>query len=34
VMSPVRMGGLILLRGCLIVAVLLITFKTFSNFIH
>jgi hypothetical protein len=34
VMSPVRMSGLILLRGYLIVAVLLITIKIFSNFIH
>jgi Mn2+/Fe2+ NRAMP family transporter len=34
VMSPVRKAGLVLLRGYLIVAVLLITIKIFSNFIH
>jgi Mn2+/Fe2+ NRAMP family transporter len=34
VMSPVRKAGLVLLRGYLIVAVLLITIKIFSNFMH
>jgi hypothetical protein len=34
VMSPVRKTGLLLLRGYLIVAVLLVTIKIFSSFIH
>jgi NRAMP (natural resistance-associated macrophage protein)-like metal ion transporter len=34
VMSPLRKGGLLILRGYLIVAVLLITVKIFSSFIH
>ncbi len=34
VMSPLRMTGLLLLRGYLIASVLLITIKIFSNFIH
>ena len=34
VMSPVRIGGLLLLRGYLIASVLLITVKIFSSFIH
>jgi Mn2+/Fe2+ NRAMP family transporter len=34
VMSPVRKTGLLLLRGYLIIAVLLVTIKIFSAFIH
>jgi hypothetical protein len=34
VMSPVRKAGLLILRGYLIVAVLLVTVKIFSSFIH
>jgi NRAMP (natural resistance-associated macrophage protein)-like metal ion transporter len=34
VMSPVRRAGLLILRGYLIVAVLLITVKVFSSFVH
>jgi NRAMP (natural resistance-associated macrophage protein)-like metal ion transporter len=34
VMSPMRKAGLLILRGYLIVAVLLITVKVFSSFIH
>jgi NRAMP (natural resistance-associated macrophage protein)-like metal ion transporter len=34
VMSPLRKGGLLLLRGYLIASVLLITVKIFSSFIH
>jgi hypothetical protein len=33
-MSPVRTAGLLLLRGCLIASVLLITVKVFSSFIQ
>jgi hypothetical protein len=33
-MSPVRKTGLLLLRGYLIIAVLLVTIKIFSSFIH
>jgi Mn2+/Fe2+ NRAMP family transporter len=34
VMSPLRTTGLLLLRGYLIISVLLVTIKIFSNFIH
>jgi hypothetical protein len=34
VMSPVRKTGLLLLRGYLIIAVLLVTIKIFSTFLH
>jgi hypothetical protein len=34
VMSPLRKAGLLILRGYLLAAVLLITIKIFSSFIH